>query len=412
MPTILQINICLNRSTGRIAQQIGEKAIDAGYESIIAYSTRVKNNQSKSKTILVGGWFDTLIHLLITRLFDMHGLGSVIATRKLLKQIEEVKPDIVHLHNIHGYYLNYKLLFNYLATKHIPVVWTFHDCWPFTGHCAHFVDSNCYKWENGTCGNCPKKKNYPSSFLCDRSRKNYENKKDAFTSMPNMTIVPVSYWLGGMVKKSFLKDYPISVIQNGIDVNTFYPRIDAVKDVRSKYGVDKKFVVLGVATAWSDSKGMSTFYRLRSSLNDDYSIVMVGLSDSQVSSLPKGIIGITRTNNQEQLAEIYTAADVLFNGSYQETFGLVTAEAMACGTPAIVYNSTACPEIIDNSRGRIIPVGEFDKLLDAICSLKKMSPTEKEKMSISCVEYVRSNLDKNNKYQEYIQLYNKVLSNN
>ena len=208
-----------------------------------------------------------------------------------------------------------------------------------------------------------------------------------------------------------MKDYPIRVIQNGIDVKTFYPRNESVKAIREKYGWKDKYVILGVAVGWSNDVGLNTFIRLRTSLSDNYVIVMVGVTEEQKRGLPEGITGISRTNNQEQLAEIYTAADVLFNGSYQETFGLVTAEAMACGTPAIVYNSTACPEIVDNDRGRVIPVGDYEYLLKAIFSLKELSQEDRERMSDTCVEYVRKNLDKNNKYKEYIYLYNSLLEN-
>lgn len=411
MPLLLQINSCLNKSTGRIAQQIGEKAIEAGYESVIAYPARAGACSSQSFTFEIGTKLDTTCHALTTRLFDRHGLGSVRATQKLVKQIDELKPSIIHLHNIHGYYINYPILFEYLAKNNIPVVWTFHDCWPFTGHCVHFTDMNCHKWENGTCDNCPKKKGYPTSMLFDRSRKNYRDKKKAFTSLRNLTIVPVSYWLGDMVKRSFMKEYPIRVIQNGIDVNTFYPRKEVSNKVREKYGWKNRFVVLGVATGWSKDVGLDTFIKLRSVLDEQYAVVMVGVTEEQKKALPEGITGINRTDNQEQLAEIYTASDVLFNGSYQETFGLVTAEAMACGTPAIVYDSTACPEIVDNDRGRIIPVGDFEELLVAINSLKDLSQEAKERMSVTCVEYVKKNLDKNNKYQEYINLYNTLLGN-
>ncbi len=411
MPRLLQINSCLNKSTGRIAQQIGEKAIEAGFESVIAYPIRAGACSSQSSTFEIGTKLDAACHALNTRLFDKHGLGSVRATRKLVQQIDDLIPSIIHLHNIHGYYINYPILFEYLANKDIPVVWTFHDCWPFTGHCVHFTDVNCLKWEAGTCDNCPKKKGYPTSMLFDRSRKNYRDKKMAFTSLRNLTIVPVSYWLGDMVKRSFMKDYPIHVIQNGIDIKTFYPRNEAAKKVREKYCWGDKFVILGVAVGWSKDVGLDTFIKLRSRLSAQFAIVMVGVTENQKRFLPEGITGINRTNNQEELAEIYSAADVLFNGSYQETFGLVTAEAMACGTPAIVYDSTACPEIVDNDRGRIIPVGDFDKLLEAIKSLEGLSEFEKEKMSDTCVDYVRTHLDKNNKYQEYIQLYQKILSN-
>lgn len=409
MPKLLQINSCLDRSTGRIAQQIGEKAIEAGYESYIVYPARAGSRECKSYTFEIGSKFDAFCHALLTRIFDRHGLGSRLPTKKLVRQIEEIRPDVIHLHNIHGYYINYPILFNYLSKAGIPVVWTFHDCWPVTGHCVHYTDVNCHKWEEGTCSNCPKKKGYPSSVLFDRSSRNYQDKKRTFTSLENLTLVTVSHWLKGVVEHSFMKNYPLRVIQNGVDIKRFYPRTESVKKIREKYGWDNKFVILGVATGWSDDVGLSTFYRLRSSLSEDFAIVMVGLTDEQMKVLPEDITGIKRTSNQDELAEIYTASDVLFNGSFQETFGLVTAEAMACGTPAIVYDSTACPEIVGDDRGRVIPLGNFDKLIAAILSLKALTRTEKEVMSVTCVEYVKEHLDKNRKYQEYVDLYESLL---
>lgn len=409
MPKILQINSCLDKSTGRIAQQIGEKAIEAGFESYIAYPKRAGKCQSLSRTIEIGSNLDSVCHAIMTRIFDRHGLESRFATRKLIRQIERLRPDVIHLHNIHGYYINYRLLFKYLAKSGVPVVWTFHDCWPVTGHCVHFTDVNCHKWEHGICEKCPKKGSYPAAILLDRSKNNYFNKKDSFTLLSNLVIVPVSYWLDSIVKRSFLRDYQTVVIQNGIDLKMFHARHEKSKIIRERYGWTDKYVILGVAIGWSEDVGLSTFYKLRHSLTDDFAIVLVGVTEKQLKSLPAGITGVLRTSNQDELAEIYTAADVLFNGSYQETFGLVTAESMACGTPAIVYDSTACPEIVDHDRGRIIPVGDFNSLLEAIYSLRNLTSFEREMMSEACVNYVRTHLEKHNKFQEYIQLYNNLL---
>ena len=408
MPKVLQINTCLTQSTGRIAQQIGEKAIDEGWESYIAYPARVQETESKSSLIKIGTRLDQYFHALLSRLFDCCGFLSFRATNQLISTIRAIQPDIIHLHNIHGYYLNIPLLFDFFKKAGIPVVWTLHDCWGFTGHCVHYTSANCYKWRTG-CYSCPRKKSYPASLLLDRSRHNYELKKRAYSNIRNLTIVPVSFWLGEVVNQSILNKYPIKVIQNGIDINTFSPREERVKDIKQKYNIKGKFIILGVATGWSEEVGLSTFIRLRKELPADYSIVMVGCTPEIRNRLPDGIICIERTNDTEELAAIYTASDVLFNGSYQETFGLVTAEAMACGTPVIVYNSTACPEIVNNERGRIIPVGDFRRLIKAIESMRNLTHDERKQMSKACVEYVRSNLNKDNKYQEYIQLYKSLI---
>ncbi len=415
MPTVLQINSCIKGSTGSIAQNIGNMAISHGWDSWIAYSAREPKSYSNSNIIQIGSCFESQIHALKTRLFDLHGFGSRHATKNFVKTIQEIHPDIIHLHNIHGYYINIEVLFNYLAKTDVPIVWTLHDCWAFTGHCVHFTDVDCNKWiydlnkgNNLYCNHCPKKKGYPSSLFWDRSRINYNKKCSLFTSPKNLTIVPVSHWLGSVVEKSFLNKYPIHVIQNGIDTNTFSPRVSAVERLREQYHLYDKFVIIGVAKGWSNDVGLDIFYKLRKQLSDNYAIIMVGLSKKQMSKLPSGIIGIPHTEPSE-LAELYSVADVLFNGSYQETFGLVTAEAMACGTPAIVYNSTACPEIVDNERGRIIPVGNFDKLIEAIKSLYILPQQEKTNMSIQCTKFVNDKLKKEIKYQEYIHLYNSLL---
>lgn len=416
MPTVLQINSCIKGSTGSIAQNIGNMAISHGWDSWIAYSAREPKSYSNSNIIQIGSCFESQIHALKTRLFDLHGFGSRYATKNFVKTIQEIHPDIIHLHNIHGYYLNIPILFQYLAEANVPVVWTLHDCWAFTGHCVHFTDVDCFKWEvqegkelQDYCNHCPKKRGYPSSFFVDRSGSNYFIKKQAFTGVKNMTLVPVSYWLGSVVKRSFLGCYPVRVIQNGIDINIFYPRPESGTSIREKYQIKGQFIILGVAKGWSEDVGYNEFIRLRSVLDDQYSIVMVGLTEKQISTLPSGIVGITHVWGGDELAKLYSTADVFFNGSYQETFGLVTAEAMACGTPVIVYDSTACPEIVNNERGRVVPVGSFDKLVAVILSIRELSEGEKANMSAKCVRYVRDNLDKNNKYMEYINLYNSLL---
>lgn len=413
MAKILQINtIAVNGSTGRIVEGIGEAAINHGYESYIAYGRNNPNN-SKSELIRIGNIYSVYEHVLETRLFDRQGLASRWATKRFVKQIKEIKPDLIHLHNIHGNYLNYKILFDYFVSDNIPVVWTLHDCWAFTGHCVHFTDVKCYKWKNSgveNCSHCPKMKSYPNSYLFDRSKLNFQDKKKYFTKVGRLIVIPVSYWLGKITMESFLNKFPIHVIQNGIDVETFYPRLGAIEIVRNKYGIGKRFMILGVAAGWSDDVGLSEFLWLRRVLpNEHFAIVLVGVSEKQKRMLPNGIIGITRTWNSNELAEIYTASDVLFNGSFQETFGLVTAEAMACGTPVIVYDSTACPEIVQDQRtGYIIRVGDRNMLLDRIFLLAKN--WDKKVINQNCINYVQKNLDKKQKFDEYIDLYNSILN--
>jgi glycosyltransferase involved in cell wall biosynthesis len=404
MPTLLQINSVVNiASTGRIVEQLGHHALSKGWDSYIAYGRT--SNASESKTIKIGNEAEVALHGIQSRLFDSHGLGSARATKSFIAKIREINPDIIHLHNIHGYYINYPILFNYLSKSNIPVVWTLHDCWAFTGHCSHFSDINCVKWKS-ECNHCPKIKNYPASFFIDHSRKNYKRKSHLFTSLNKMTIVPVSKWLGGIVQESYLSEYPIQIINNGIDINEFYPLPES-SEVRTKYRITEKFMLLGVATAWNSGKGLNDYFKLRQVLSDDYTIVLVGLTKKQKELLPPGIIGIERTNDVKELAALYSAADIILNLSYQETFGMTTVEGFSCGTPGIVYNSTASPELITPQTGLIVEPGNIKQLVDAI---KTITNNGRKYYSANCRKRAEIYYNKDDRYDEYIQLYGKLLS--
>ena len=365
--------------------------------------------ESQSHLLHIGTQADQYLHALAARVFDCCGFLSRRATRKLIRQIEEVKPDVIQLHNLHGYYLNIPLLFDYLKQSGVPVVWTLHDCWAFTGHCVHYTCVNCFKWQTG-CFDCPRRKSYPSSFVLDRSKRNYMAKSKAYSGMPDLNIVTVSHWLGDVCASSMLGDYPIRVIQNGVDLDVFRPRTEAVKQIRSKYGLSDKYVILGVATGWSEEVGLSAFGVLREHLSDDFAIVLVGATPEVMRKLPDGIVGIPRVSNIDELAAIYSAADILFNASYQETFGLVTAEAISCGTPAIVYDSTACPEIVTPETGYVAPAKDVNKVLDIIRRDAEISPSDRADRAGRCREYALDHFDVHSRYQQYIDLYKSLLS--
>ncbi|WP_444105369.1 glycosyltransferase [Bacteroides sp.] len=410
MPTLLQINTCINKSTGRIAQQIGEKAMTCGWQSYIAYSAREQQCESCSVLLPVGSKRDAHVHALFSRLFDCQGLLSKKSTKQLIENIKKIRPDVIHLHNIHGYYLNYPLLFQFLKEYEKPVVWTLHDCWAFTGHCVHYTDVGCFLWKTG-CHNCPKKKSYPSSFLFDRSKRNYNEKKEAYANMQNLILVPVSYWLGDVTRQSILGKYSAHVIQNGIDINVFFPRTYATGEVRRKYRLQGKYIIIGVATGWSEEVGLSSFFELRKKLpKEKFTIVMVGCTSNIMRQLPDGIVGVPRTNSVDELAELYSTADILFNGSYQETFGLVTAEALACGTPVIVYNSTACSEIVTPKTGYIAEPKNIDQVLNFIWEDSAKSEKCRRLMSARCREYAVEHFDKEEKYKSYMELYSEIIN--
>lgn len=404
MPTLLQINVEANRgSVGRIAEQIGQIVIRKGWKSYIAYARNEAS--SESELIKIGSRIDICWHGVKTRLWDKHGLGSGRATKKLIKTIENIRPDIIQLHNIHGYYLNMEILFTYLATLEIPIVWVLHDCWPITGHCTYFDFTGCSKWKTG-CHHCPLKREYPGSYFLDRSSENYRLKKYLFTGIKNMTIVTVSNWLKHIVEQSFLREYPIQTIFNGVDINVFRPDTE-IACVRSKYDLDNKFLILGVAGVWANRKGLEDFKKLRDKLAKDIVILLVGLSKKQIRELPEGIIGLTRTECVEELAKLYNLADVHVSFSVEETFGLTIAESMSCGTPVIVYNSTACPELVTPDTGYVI---EKDRIEEAVAAIGEIRMKGKNFFSLPCRQRVEEFYNKEECYNNYYVLYNRLLT--
>lgn len=404
---ILQISIEVNSgSVGRIAEQIGECIIDEGWESHITFARN--HLPSRSQTIKIGSYKDVYLHVLQTRLFDNHCLGrnSVTATKDLVKHITQIDPDIIHLHHLHGYFINIDVLFKHLQSFNKPVIWTFHDCWSFTGHCAHFEFVKCNKWET-QCYECPQTKQYPKSILFDRSKKNYIKKKQLFTSLSQMVIVPVSYWLEEKVKRSFLNPYPIKVIQNGIDLSVFSPRSD-FNAVKEKYKITKEFVILGVASSWDEKKGLSYFIELRRVLNFEVDIVIVGLNLKQQKELPDSLIGILRTENVDELATLYSLADVFVNPTLEDTFPTTNLEALACGTPVITFRTGGSVESISEDTGFIVEQGNIDGLKLAVDHIKKNS---KEAYSKKCRARAELLYNKSDRFLEYIELYRSLISN-
>ena len=400
---LLQINVAANwGSHGRIAEEIGLEAMAQGWESYIAYGRYA--NPSKSHIVKIGDLFDHCLHGAQSLLLDRHGLASCGPTKKLIREIEQIKPDLIHLHNIHGFYLNYPILFRYLSTVDIPVVWTLHDCWAFTGHCAWPIHGHCDRFQEQCC-HCPlQSKGYPKSFLLDRSRSNFKLKKRCFRSLQDLHLVTVSRWLEQQVRLSFMQDMDIRTIYNGLDTEVFRPSGTPPTSV-----TDGHPLVLGVCNAWYDWKGLDDMAALRELLPDDYEVMVVGVNEDQMHRLPEGITCIRRTDSVSQLAEIYSQADVFVNPSKVESFGMTTAEALSCGTPSIVYDTSACPEVVDNLTGRVVPLGDVNALAKAvmeICSLPG-----REAMRQACRERAIRLFNRQDRYKEYLQLYNEVLQN-
>jgi putative colanic acid biosynthesis glycosyltransferase len=404
MKKLLQINTVVNcGSTGKIVEAIGQIVIQNGWSSYIAFGRDEK--PSKSKLIKIGKNIDIKFHGLQTRLFDRHCLASRNATIDLVEQINKIKPDIIHLHNLHGYYLNIEILFNYLARNFIPVVWTLHDCWSFTGHCVYFDYVGCERWKTG-CFDCPQKKTYPSSYFYDRSKKNYSLKNKLFNSINRLTIVPVSDWLSKIISQSFLAEHLSNVIKNGIDIDVFSPT--DCNEIKKKYNLDGKYILLGVAGIWSPRKGLSEFIKLSENLDSNYQIILVGLSSSQIKSLPKNIIGISKTESLKELAEYYSVADIYLNPTLEDNFPTTNLESLACGTPVITYNTGGSKESISADTGFVVEKGDIQGLINAIVTIQKKG---KNYYSLACTEHARMFYNKNDRYMDYLKLYEKILTN-
>lgn len=352
-------------STGRIAAETCRELMTQGHRCVLAFG-RDKANCDDIETVQIGSPLDCKIHAVRNRVLDDHGFGSKAATEKFLRWVREYDPDVIWLHNVHGYYIHIGLLFDYLKKCGKKILWTLHDCWSFTGHCAYFDFVRCEKWKTG-CHHCPQKGSYPASMLVDNSRTNFEKKKALFTGIPNLKLIVPSYWLESRVKQSFLHEYAVEVVYNSINREIFKP---TPGNFRERYGLQDQKILLGVASVWDERKGLKDFLALSQMLDDTCRIVLIGLSAGQIESLPRNILGLPRTNSMQELAEAYTAADLFINPSTEETFGMTAMEARACGTEAIVYKNTACEEIVNQFGGIAVEWGA-EHIYEAVMKLTK-----------------------------------------
>ena len=394
---VLQINtVYPNGSTGKIARGIKELCDSKQIACRVAYRYREKNEEIED-TYVISSYLDCHAHNRLARYTMLQGCFSKIKTRFFLKKISKYAPDIIHLHNIHGSFINHKQLFDYIKKHNVKLVWTFHDCWPFTGCCPHFTISGCDKWMS-ECHKCPQK----GVALIDSSRQMHKNKKKWFMGVQNATIVTPSKWLAGVARQSFMKEYPVKVINNGIDLSVFKP---AESDFREKYGCEGKQIVLGVAFGWGYKKGLDVLVELSKRLPPEYQIVLVGTDDAVDKQLPDNIISIHRTNNQAELAEIYTAANVFVNPTREETLGLTTVEALACGTSAVVFRVGGAPECVDDTCGSVIDVDDIDAMEREIIRICEDKPYSTD----ACLARA-SRFDMKRRFEEYVELYEEVLN--
>lgn len=396
---ILSINSVPYGSTAKIMTGIAELCDTENIETVTAtgYSYH-PIKELPANNIRIGGLMDKSFHMFMSRISGYHGCFSRLTTRRFLKKITEINPDIIHLHNIHGWYLNFPMLFNYIKSHDIRVIWTLHDCWTFTGQCPHFTMAQCERWKSG-CHHCMQLKSYPATWV-DRSEVMWQKKRGWFTGIKDMTIVTPSQWLADLVGESFLKEYPVKVINNGIDLSVFNP---TESDFRGRYAIGNKYILLGVAYGWGKSKGLDVFIELSKRLDTRvYQIVLVGTDDKVDRLLPNNIISIHRTQNQRELAAIYTAADLFVNPTREEVLGLVNIESLACGTPVVTFRSGGSPECIDKACGSVVECDDIDALEKEIIRIHREHPYE----TWACVNRA-SKFDNKTTYLKYLALYKK-----
>lgn len=400
---VVEINAMTEGSTGRIMLQIASCARKHGIE-VVTFSTNYSGKYYRALPPAPYGhkYFSTFVenfvHLgfgMVTGYQECFGFFS---TWRLLREIDKIGPDIIHLHNLHSAYVNLGMLFKYIQRKHIKVVWTLHDCWAFTGQCPNFSMIGCEKWKTG-CNNCQQYKKYPKAYV-DRTKEMWKIKKRLFTLPQEMVVVTPSKWLGGLVKKSFLKKYDVEVINNGIDLSLFSP---TESNFREKFGLKEKKIVLGVSFSWGYEKGLDVFIDLASKLGSNYQIVLVGTTDYIDTQLPSNIISIHKTNNQKELAEIYSAADVFVNPTRQENYPTVNMEALACGTPVVTFKTGGSPEMLTPECGRVVEQDNIDSLYENVVELCETHIISSDACILHAKEF---NMSK--KIEEYISLYKRL----
>ncbi len=390
-------------SVGRLVQGLYEALMANGYECMVAYGR--DTHPEGMNAYRIGQDIDVYIHGALSRLTDRHGFYSKRATVEFIKVIEDFAPDIIHLHNIHGYYLNIRVLFEYLKTTDIRIIWTLHDCWTFTGHCSHFEYIGCMKWTSG-CYACEQLGEYPRSVGRDNSPRNYEDKKRLFTGFENMTLVTPSAWLATRVEQSFMGEYHTVVVPTGIDTSVFHPVAEMRSDdnlvfrLRNSLNLRNKNVLLGVANPWRERKGLMQFVNLSKLINERCVIVLVGLDDDQLSALPESIIGIGHTDSTQELAALYSMADIYINLTLEDTFPTTNIEALSCGTPVITYRSGGSAESIDETCGIAVERNSVQGVvaaIETILSQKGIAYTADD-----CVRHARQ-YDREVRFEEYIR---------
>ncbi len=399
---VFQINGGVFGSTGAVMFGISERAEAEGHTVVCASPITVTNRDRHPATpyYRIGTFTSRRFNVLLARITGLEGCFARVATARLIREIKRFSPDVLHIHSIHNSYLNIPMLFRYIKESGIPTVWTLHDCWAFTGHCPHFDMIGCGKWLRD-CDGCPLYRGYPRS-LTDNARGMLRRKKRWFSDVPIMTLVTPSEWLAGLVRRSFLGVYPLRVIHNGINLRVFRP---TESDFRARYGLEGKFVLLGVAFGWGEKKGLDVFIELAGRLPEDCAVVLVGGNDEIDRRLPDGVVSIHRTENQAELAAVYTAADLFINPTREDNYPTVNMEAIACGTPVITFATGGSPEILTPETGRVVPKGDVEALMREIEAVRRDRPFDRERVAAHGQSF-----DGQHRFLQNVELYREIIT--
>ena len=398
---IAMINAVPYGSTGKIMFSLSDIATERNHE-VKCTTGYTKVGCNRSDWFVTSGFLGKGIHKVLATITGYRGLFSLAPTLKLILKLRKFSPDVIHLHNLHGWYLNLPVLFGYIKKRNIRVIWTLHDCWSFTGQCPHFTMAKCDKWKTG-CHHCKSYHNYPAAYR-DSSRRMWKLKKKWFTGIRNLTIVTPSNWLADLVKQSYLKDYPVMIINNGIDLSVFKP---SESNFRNKYAISmSKKILLGVSFGWGEKKGLDVFLELAKRLdNEKYQIVLVGTDETVDQQLSESIISIHRTQNQKELAEIYTVADLFVNPTREENYPTVNMESIACGTPVLTFRTGGSPEILDETCGSVVDCDDIDAMEKEIIRICENNPYSQE----MCLQRAQA-FDMHERFHEYIALYENCIN--
>lgn len=395
---VFQLNTyCGVKSTGRIACEIAKLVTADGGACRIGYGVPGISEDAEPFAFQIGTPAERKVHAALRKLADAEGYGSYRATQSLIREMKAFQPDLIQLHNLHGCYLHLESLFSYLKKSDVPVVWTLHDCWPFTGHCAYFDFCGCTRWQS-ECHDCPQQKSYPVCIGLDGSKRNYRLKKSWFSQLSRLILVTPCKWMKGPLSASFLGTYPVRVIVNGVNRDVFHP---VRSDLRNRYSLEGRKVCLSVASEWDARKGLAYLPQAAEKLGEGYRFVVIGLDDRQRASLPSGMIGLAQTADAQELAAWYTLADCFVNPTLEDNMPMVNLEALACGTPVATFATGGCPEAIDDACGLAVPPKDVEALCGAIRKLASQDRTQ------ACLERARR-FDADRTFRSYLSLYKEL----